>query len=595
MLIESGRLRQDAGGWAASSDLSDLSIPPTIHALLAARLDALPPSERAVIDPASVIGLSFPEPAVEALAPDALRLEIETHLEALARKQLVRALDPETDGDEIYRFQHLLIRDAAYQGLLKRARAQLHERFVAWADVVNAERGRAQEFEEILGYHLEQAYRYRAELGPLDDHGVDLGLRAAERLGSAGTRAIGRGDMPAAASLLERAAAVLPTDHETRPWLLIRAGEARLELGEFAIAGQMIERAIEVAGQLGDAALEATARIERSRLRYLTDAAGSDAQLASQVRQAIPVLEAAGAEAGLARAWRLLTYVETAAAQYGAAEQTATAMLEHARRSGDRLMEIRGLPALAFTARLGPMPVSEALNRCEELLSRTEGDRRAEAIILRAIAHLRAMQGDFEAARDLYGRVRATLLELGWNFDAALVSIDSGPIELLAGNPTAAEAELRNDYLALDRIAERNYITTTAAYLAEALYRLDRFEDASQFATFSEETAAADDLLTQILWRAVRGKLLARDGHIDEGSAMAREAVRLAHTSDDPTSQGNALVDLAEVLEAGAQFVEARAALAAATDRFEVKDNLAAAGVARERLAAMAEPVPEPT
>ena len=97
-----------------------------------------------------------------------------------------------------YRFHHVLIRDAAYNGLLKRARATFHERFVDWADRVNRERGREAEFEEILGYHLEQAHRYLAELGPLDEHGLQLGQRAAERLASAGRRAFARGDMPAA-------------------------------------------------------------------------------------------------------------------------------------------------------------------------------------------------------------------------------------------------------------------------------------------------------------------------------------------------------------------------------------------------------------
>ena len=237
-MIESGLLREGPTGWTATTDLSELAIPPTIHALLAARLDALPPAERGVIEPASVIGLAFPGPAVEALVPDALRAEIGMHLDHLTRKQLVRSLEEGADEDATYRFHHMLIRDAAYQGLLKRSRALLHERFVAWADVVNAERGRATEFEEILGYHLEQAYRYRTELGPLDDHGVELGVRAADRLGAAGARALARGDMPAASSLLGRAAGVLAREHPLRPWLLIRTAESKLELGEFGTAGR---------------------------------------------------------------------------------------------------------------------------------------------------------------------------------------------------------------------------------------------------------------------------------------------------------------------------------------------------------------------
>ena len=102
-----------------------------------------------------------------------------------------------------------MIRDATYGSLLKRARAQMHERFVAWAERVNRERGREEEFEEILGYHLEQAYRYRTELGPLDAAGREMGLRAATKLGNAGRRAFARSDIPAAVTLLRRSADLL--------------------------------------------------------------------------------------------------------------------------------------------------------------------------------------------------------------------------------------------------------------------------------------------------------------------------------------------------------------------------------------------------
>src|SRR5439155_19320405 len=139
-----------------------------------------------------------------------------------------------------------LIRDAAYQGLLKRTRATLHERFVDWADRVNRDRDRAAEFEEIFGYHLEQAHRYLSELGPLDDHGRALGVRAAERLGSAGRRAFARADMSAAANLLRRAAALLPADHPTRLGLLPNLGEALMEIGEFPWAILYLDEAVEL-------------------------------------------------------------------------------------------------------------------------------------------------------------------------------------------------------------------------------------------------------------------------------------------------------------------------------------------------------------
>jgi tetratricopeptide (TPR) repeat protein len=587
MLIDGGRLQRTDAGWVATSDLSDLSIPPTIHALLAARLDALPVDERAVVEPASVIGLSFAQRAVEELSPPGIREDVATHLATLSRRELVHPQEDAFEDDQAYRFHHLLIRDAAYQGLLKRSRADLHERFVAWADVVNAERGRTTEFEEILGYHLEQAYRYRTELGPLDAHGVAIGERAAERLGSAGVRAWDRGDMPAAANLLGRATAVLSADHPTRPWLLIRTGEAYLELGEFERAASILEEAIDAAGRRGDAALEATARIERSRLRYMTDPARIDDDVAAQLDGVIPILEAAQAHGGLARAARLRYYIDMAAAQWGAAEQTVTAMLKHAQASGDRRMEIRALPALAQTARYGPLPVADAIAVCEELLTQAKGDRRAEASIRRVIANLRAMEGDFETAREIYRDVRRTLLELGWNFIAALVSIDSGPIELLAGDPAAAERELRRDYETLERMGERNYIATTAAFLAEALYQLGRDTEAAEFAEFSRKTTAEDDLAGQYFWRAVLAKLRARQGELAEAEGLAREAVDLAMQSDDPTDQANVLSDLAEVLAAAGRTDEAAEALRGALERNDVKGNRVAADAARRRLEAL--------
>ena len=140
-----------------------------------------------------------------------MRAEIGGHLVALTRKQLVHSV-ASMDSDSIYRFHHHLVRDTVYGGLLKRARATMHVGFVRWADQVNAERGRALEFEEILGYHLEQAHRYLAELGPLDDKGREIGKDAAGRLASAGRRAFSRGDLNAAENLLPRAIARVVDD-----------------------------------------------------------------------------------------------------------------------------------------------------------------------------------------------------------------------------------------------------------------------------------------------------------------------------------------------------------------------------------------------
>ena len=240
MLVDEGTLERRDGTWHATGPLADLHVPPTIQALLAARLDTLEPDERSVIEPASVVGYIFAEAAVSALAPPDVSSRVMTEIATLTQKHLVRPVD---DGDETqHRFQHIMIRDTAYDGILKRGRADLHERFVVWADGVNRDRGA--EFEEILGYHLEQAWTYLSELGPLDDRGRAIGEDGARRLASAGRRAFARGDVPAAATLIGRASALLPVDHRERLKLLPDHGEALLMMGRFDEATAVLEESI---------------------------------------------------------------------------------------------------------------------------------------------------------------------------------------------------------------------------------------------------------------------------------------------------------------------------------------------------------------
>ncbi len=590
MLMDSGQLRFEGGVWTPAADLSEIAIPPTIHALVASRLDSLPADERSVVEPASVIGLTFAEAAVEELVDEALVEEVPVHLDGLARRQLIRPAATGATGADAWRFQHLVIRDAAYQGLLKRSRAILHERFVEWADRVNEEQDRALEFEEILGYHLEQAYRYRTELGPLDEHGVTLGIRAAERLGSAGERASARGDLPAASNLLARAVAVLPAVHPTRPRLLVQLGQAKMEMGEFEAADSSYGDAIASAVALGSRGQELTASLERLRLAYLIGSVSDVQAVLGEVNGAIPELERAGEDEGLARAWRLRLNVEVNAARWAEAEQATMRMLEYASRAGNTVMQTRALANLAMTALYAPTPVPEAIARCEDVLLRAGSDRRTHAVSLRFLAWLRAMRGEFDLARGEYQEARRILVELGWNHDAAMTSLYSGPIELLAGDPVAAETELRLDYEAFDRMGDRNFISTTSAYLAEALYRQGRLEEAEHYAGFAQEIAAEDDPLTQILWRATRSRIAARGGRADEAVTMADEAVSIARGSDDLTTLGDAILSLAEVLWRAGRQADGSAAADEAIATYELKGNEVAAARARELAASFATP-----
>ena len=589
MLKETGMLRLVDDRWEPVGDLSTLAIPPTIHALLAARIDQLPVGERATLDPASVIGLVFPREALQAIVEEDVRAQVPERLDALTTRQLVRPTDPADGENDEHRFTHLMIRDAAYAGLLKRTRARLHERFVAWADEANRATERVTEFEEILGYHLEQAHRYLSELGSHDEHGSAIGIDASGRLASAGQRAFVRGDMPATANLVRRAVDLLPDDHAARPNLLFQLALALTEIGEVRAADTALAAATDSAARLGDLGLETTARLERLMTQYNADPARVEGDIEARILESIADLERVGYEAGLARAWLSMSQVRIVGARYGDVAEAVERVIEHAQKAGDRVLEIRAGPNLAHCAQFGPMPVPEAIQLCEEIIARSGGDQKAEAVTLRSLAHLHAKSGEFDTARDEYRRARRTLEELGWKFHAALTSINSGPIEMLAGDPVAAEAELRHDYEALDRLGDRNFISTVAAYLAEALCQQGRFDDASTMASFSAGVAAPDDVYTQVALNRVRGKVLSRLGQHDAAEAMCRVAVDLSRTEDDPTDQADALSDLALVLRAAGHDTDAASAGTEALALYEDKGNVVSAARARRFLAAAVE------
>src|SRR5439155_13306891 len=158
------------------------ALPPTIESLLAARLDRLPEREREVLERAAVEGTQFHLGAVATLLGDGADLDV--LVTALVRKELVRPDRPSPAGEMAFRFRHVLVRDAAYAGLPKSARADLHDRFARWVEEKTAER--AVEYEEIVGYHLEQSVRARRELGLPEARTAELAKDAAERLVASG-------------------------------------------------------------------------------------------------------------------------------------------------------------------------------------------------------------------------------------------------------------------------------------------------------------------------------------------------------------------------------------------------------------------------
>jgi class 3 adenylate cyclase/tetratricopeptide (TPR) repeat protein len=573
MLVDEGLIRFERGRWRAEPGIERAVVPPTIQALLAARLDYLDSDERSVIEPASVVGNVFVKDAVSYLVPERMRDEVGQHLGSLTDKQLVRPDVSRSLEEEAFRFHHILIRDTAYEGILKRARASYHEQFVEWADSVNREG--ATEYEEILGYHLEQAHRYLSELAPLDLHARALALDGARRLAAAGRRAFARGDVPAAVNLLGRACALLPESDHSRLELLPDYGEALLQVGRFADAESVLDDAAALAQRLGAHEIGAHASLIRLLVRLRAGASDKWLDEAAEViTPAMATFQAADDHRGLAKAWRLLAWTHGTALRFANAAQASEQAIAEARLAGDSRQETQAATAYAAAAVAGPIPVVEAIDRCERAVEQVSGDRQAEAVLLALLGSLHALQGSFEKARELVAGSRAALEELGLGVRAARMALEAWRVEMAAGSPLEAERQLREAYETLVRVGDKYLLCTVAGLLGETLWVLERYEEIDALATQAEELAPPDDVDTQALWRRVRGKLLAREGRFDEADALLTEALDILAPTDAVLFLHGALLDLAEVYRLAGRTDAMRSTLDRALELAEVKQSV---------------------
>jgi tetratricopeptide (TPR) repeat protein len=593
MLVDHGVLQSLDGRWTITGDLSRITIPPTIHALLTARLDRLEPEQRTVTERASVVGRTFWWGAVSELSPSVVRPRVGACLQSLVRKELIRPDKSEIRGEDAFRFTHMLIRDAAYQAIPKAVRAEMHERLADW--ITAHTRELAGDYEEIVGYHLEQAHRSLLELGPPGEQTAALAGRAAQTLASAGERAFARGDMPAAVNLLSRTTALLPPHDARRLQLLIEVAFALMETGDFDRLVAVREELSAAGAATRDVGLQANATIVGLWIRLFTEPEGWVPEAERQAMRAIVTFGDVGDEGGLARAWSLLGLLQMMTARFAPAEDSWSRAVEHALRAGNRRDAFEGLSWVPGAVWAGPIPAEEGIRRCREVFERAQGDKKAMASALFSQGLLEAGVGRFAEARDLFGRARALLEEV------ALPVWIAGPLTqclgwalLLEGDLVGAERELRRGHETLSAIGEVPLLSTVAGLLAEAIHAQGRYEEAEAFTRVSEELAGAEDVYTHVLWRSVRAKALARRGRLDEAMALARESVTLVQATDSLHLRWHALMSQAEVLGAAGRPAEARAALHEAIDAAERKQNLVGARLARAALEALYATRPQP-
>jgi class 3 adenylate cyclase/tetratricopeptide (TPR) repeat protein len=561
----------------AEEDGHELAVPDTIQALLSACLDRLAPGERALLEAAAVVGKEFWLSAVLRLsAPEA---EVSALLQRLVRRRLIQPERSSLPDEDAFSFGHILIRDVTYGGIAKEIRADLHERFADWLYASESP------YEEIVGYHLEQAYRYRAELSPIDQALRALGDRASDRLAQAGQDALLRADHTAAVNLLDRARS-LQSDHPKRLTLSVSLAEALWSTEKLEQARSLLSEVIEEASELGDERNEWLARLSYARVsEFVEPHEWPTDRLKETAERAIRVFEGLSDDRGLTRAWGLAAAVSSRQSHYDEAARRFARALAHARRTGDEHQELILLGGLLQWTYSGSAHVSEVRRQIERFLARVGESSAPGFNALLSLAGLCAMEGAADESRRLFDRAKSIGEEMRLDWAPDRTARVAEEVGLLLGDAEFAERELRAGYEFFEAIGERGRRSTVAADLADALYRLHREAEAQHFADLSLELASKEDIASQVRGRAVKAKLLAAKGDYEAAYHLAREAVGLSDDTDDLFHRGQVLMALAEVLRLGGRDADAIPVLRQAVEVSERKGNVVTAQEARARLA----------
>jgi tetratricopeptide (TPR) repeat protein len=554
----------------ADDPLADVVVPPSIQALLAARIDRLDRQEREVLARASVEGRQFHRRAVAELLPAGVRGDVGASLLSLVRKDFLRPDRALFRGDDGFRFGHVLIRDVAYNLTPKELRAELHERYARWLE--RQLEDRSDEYVEIVGFHLEQACRYRADLGMAPD-----GLReeAGAWLWRAARIASRRMDFPSAVILYERAVMLLP-DEPTGD--LLREFGATLGRTADSRALGVVEEAIARSHAAGNRATELRARLDRLWMPPGAWGMRESATLRRQVDELIPPLRDLEDDAGLTSAWQLAAVSERSAGQHERALEALEKAQRHAILAKDRLEESEVRVIRFESIREGAIPVERSITLCERELRDRHGDWMVEMSVLACVSTLYAMRGSFDLARERIARAMALSEE--FSFWGVWPVYHLSEIESLSGDFRAAGEALRRGP---ERAEAANWWGTaffTQASLAASLCGQGRYDEAAVL-TDTMPDEPGDSVLPHTVWRIARAQALARLGRGDEAVALAADAVARSKPTDALNLRGDALLAQANVLDACGRDVDAERSARAAVELYERKGNLVMADRAR--------------
>jgi class 3 adenylate cyclase/tetratricopeptide (TPR) repeat protein len=552
---------------ARGDDDQAITLPPSVAAVLDARLDRLPADVREVAERAAVVGAIFYRRAVQELGGS--DEGIGHGLEDLVARGLVEPHSTDLPGQEALAFTHILIRDAVYRGTLKRRRAELHERFGGWLEDTGAALGGREEF---VAYHLEQAHRLWTELGFRDEHAQSLAARAGLLLAVAGRRAADRGDAPAAASLLARALAFAPDD-TSRLRLMVDLALAQLDAGSVTEATATARTASESRDPSTDRAIALRARAA-AFLVSMHAGSPDPTKTQAEAEGIVDELEGVGDLEAAVEANLTLGVVEYSMGRMSRSAERLNDAVELARDTGDVAKRDRALDWLALAIAYGPIPASVALTRCDEIIRSTRPRSRVEASARCSMAVLRAMALDVEGARADASVGRAIFDELAMPLDAAASSQALALVEMMVGDPALVEADLRRDG---ELLAEKNaygYLLSTEIRLAQVLDTLGRRDESRTVADRARRHLSAYTAARATLDSLEVHSMLFED-RLAEAEAIARSALERIGMRDHFELVPTAPVDLADVLVAQGRTSEAGELLRDAKARHLAKENIA--------------------
>ena len=545
-------------------------VPPAISALLSARLESLDYPERRLLERAAVEGVRFHAGALVALAGDD-RDDVLRRLDGLASRELVRVDEADLAAEPSFRFAHALIRDAAYERVPKAARAALHEHLAEWLE----DHGSG---EELVGYHLERAFRLAGELAPPDERTRALARRASQRLATGGRRAHDRGDYQAGASLLQRACGLLPADDPKRVALLPELGVVLSEVDPSA-ALPLLTEAIEQSRIAGNARVEWQSTVIRSRvLLYADPTARSPTDLLAEAERATEQLELLGDEWGAASALILRADAHLMLGQLSHSHDLCL----RAATLGKGPIRTRALALASYGLCQGDLAARDAETSCLELLEAAGGNRRAEAVIRSNLGWAQALQGRVDEGYDVTRSARDALNELGVAAWLGSATLACGHVELLRGDAAAAECEFARAQETFVTLDDDWSLSGAVVDRALALCELGRYAEALAVCAHPQAPYEPEWVID---WNRVQALANGAQGSLDSALAHTETAVQAAEPTEYLNHRAAVLADRATILDLLGRPADALADLEVALTLYQRKGNVVKAGRISERLA----------